>query len=48
MEESDFWEIFFPAENPRNMLEIADFVRTFSLYFVVFLLKNIINSNAHH
>ena len=40
----------FPTENARNMPEIvvfADFVRTFSLYFVVFSLKNIDN-NAHH
>ena len=41
----------FPAENPGNMPEIVvftDFVRTFSLYFVVFSLKNITNNNAHH
>ena len=32
MTESDFWEKFFPAENARNMPEIAvfaDFVRVF-------------------
>ena len=42
---------FFPAENPGNMPEIAvfaDFIRTFSLYFAVFSLKNITNNNAHH
>ena len=48
---SIFKENFFPAENAGNMPEIAvfaDFVRTFSLYFVVFSLKNIIDNNAHH
>ena len=42
---------FFPAENSGNMPEItvfANFVRTFSLHFVVFSLKNITNNNAHH
>ena len=51
MGESDFWENFFPAENAGKMPEIAvfaNFVRTFSLYFVVFSLKNITNNNAHH
>ena len=51
MAETDFWEKFLiPAENPGNMPEIAvftDFVRTFSLYFIVFSLKNITNNNAH-
>ena len=45
-----FEKIFFPAENAGNMLEIgvfADFVRTFSLHFVIFSL-NFINNNAHN
>jgi len=40
-----------PAENAGNMPEIAvfaDFHWTFSLYFVVFSHKNIINNNTHH
>ena len=51
MTESDFCKKNFPAENAGNMSEIAvltDFHRTFSLYFVVFSHKNIININAHH
>ena len=39
MVESDFREKFFPAENAGNMPEIAvcaDFLWTFSTYFVVF------------
>ena len=39
-----FEKNFFPAENAGIMPEIAifaDFVRTFSLYFVVFSRKNI-------
>ena len=46
-----FEKNFFLAENGGNMPEIAvfaDFVRTFSLYFVAFSLKNIINDNAYH
>ena len=46
-----FEKNFFPAENAGNMPEIAvfaNFARTFSLYFVVFSLKNITNNNAHH
>ena len=46
-----YYKNFFPAENARNIPEIAvfaDFVRTFSLNFVVFSLKNITNNNAHH
>ena len=46
-----FKKFFFPVENAGNMPEIAvfaNFVRTFSLYFVVFSLKNIIDNNAHH
>jgi len=46
-----FEKNFFPAENAGNMPEIAvfeDFHRTFSLYFVVFSHKNIINNKAHH
>ena len=40
-----------PVENAENMPEIAifaDFDWTFSYYFVVFSLKNIINNNSHH
>ena len=40
-----------PAENAGNMPEIAifaNFVQTFSLYFVVFSLKNTNDNNAHH
>ena len=46
-----FEKNFFPAENAGNMPEIAvcaDFHRAFSLQFVVFSHKNIINNNAHH
>ena len=46
-----FEKNFFPAENAGNMPEIAvfaDFPQTFSLYFVVFSHKNIINNNTHH
>ena len=46
-----FEKNFFPAENAGIMPEIAifaDFVWTFSLYFVVFSLKNITNNNANH
>ena len=48
---SIFEKNFFPAENAGNIPEInvfADFVWTFSLYFVIFSLKNIMNNNAHH
>ena len=51
MAESIFEKKIFPAENAGNMPEIAifaSFVRTFSLYFVVFSIKNITNNNAHH
>ena len=44
-----FQENLFPAENAGNMPEIAvfaNFVRTFSLYFVVFSLKNINNNQC--
>ena len=47
MAQSDFWEIFFPAENAGNMLEIAVFADSF-LYIVIFSHKNIIYNNANH
>ena len=46
-----FEKHIFPAENAGNMPEIADFADfywTFSLYFVVFSHKIIINNNIHH
>ena len=44
-------KIVFPTENAGNMPKIAvfaDFRWTFSLYFVVFSHKNIIDNNINH
>ena len=47
MAELDFGETFFLVENAGNR-RFSDFVRIFSLYFVVLSHKNNINNNAHH
>ena len=51
MAESDFWENFFPGWKCRKYAEndvFADFYWTFSLYFVVFFTKNIVDSNSQY
>ena len=51
MAESDFWEIFFSAENAGEMPEIAVmqiFIRLFTDISLFFSVKNIIDNNSHY